>query len=358
MAEPLNTRIINKSSTFQADLNNTKYEIKFKYDLNNLFLKIENLNDIPHDKYFGSFSLKDLGQLSDWFKTFDTIDSVYKEILNLFGNKKMKFAFQDNIVDLLFEVETEKDKSLKLSLKKCQSSNEEIIKQLINTFKQNKEENKALMDSFKTTQDNLEKRVKNLENHTKLNEIQNKEENKNNIDEFNDSDILNNEDKNTIKKWFNPDNNKRVKLLYKAKRDGDTAEEFYNKCENKGPTITIVLSTDGNRFGGYTSLSWKKPNFFQYYPDEKAFIFSLNKGEKYFPIEKEKYNAVCMWVDRGPTFGGGNDLTIENNCLKNNKSHNKQKSYQFKKEDINGENQYFTVKDYEVYSIEDINKSN
>ena len=29
-----------------------------------------------------------------------------------------------------------------------------------------------------------------------------------------------------------------------------------------------------------------------------------------------------MWSDRGPSFGGGNDMALHNNCLHNNNSFN------------------------------------
>jgi len=75
-------------------------------------------------------------------------------------------------------------------------------------------------------------------------------------------------------------NNKTIKLLYKASRDGDSYQNFY-RYVMKGPTITIVLTTKGYKFGGLTSLSWKNPhmgeNSNKYYEDKNAFIFSLNK---------------------------------------------------------------------------------
>ena len=59
-----------------------------------------------------------------------------------------------------------------------------------------------------------------------------------------------------------------------------------------------------------------------------------------------------MWSDRGPSFGGGNDLTLENQCLHNASSHNSCPfTYPTEKYELNGGEEYFTVKDYEVYSV-------
>ena len=49
------------------------------------------------------------------------------------------------------------------------------------------------------------------------------------------SDIINDEDKILLFVWFNPDNNKTIKLLYKASKDGDSYKDFYKFCGNKGP---------------------------------------------------------------------------------------------------------------------------
>ena len=146
----------------------------------------------------------------------------------------------------------------------------------------------------------------------RLNIIEEKLSNLNN-DIFN-SDIINEEDKNILNDWININNDKKIKLLYKASRDGDNYQDFYRLCENKGPTITVALTTKGYKFGGFTKLSWKNPNngngSNKYYEDNEAFIFSLNKKRKYYPKLEKKHNAVCMWSDKGPSFGLGNDLNL------------------------------------------------
>jgi len=62
------------------------------------------------------------------------------------------------------------------------------------------------------------------------------------------------EDKNLIFSWINKNNIGKVsaKLLYSAEIDGDNAYNFHNLCDNQSPTLTIVESTDGKIFGGYT----------------------------------------------------------------------------------------------------------
>ena len=44
-------------------------------------------------------------------------------------------------------------------------------------------------------------------------------------------------------------------LIFRASSDGETAGDFHRCCDNKGPTL-IVIQSEENIFGGYTSKSW------------------------------------------------------------------------------------------------------
>ena len=46
------------------------------------------------------------------------------------------------------------------------------------------------------------------------------------------------------------------RLLFRASRDGFAASAFHSKCDNKGPTVTVVKS-GANIFGGFTEKPWK-----------------------------------------------------------------------------------------------------
>ena len=306
-----------------------------------LFHKNESL------KYEKSFGLNELSSVSKWFKIFDSLDEVFEDIIKLMGNNQLNVNLEENVSKLVFNINMEKIKTFEILLDKKELSKDEMIKNLI-------QENKELKDRVI----NLEKRLSSLEERFNNLERNNGKTKGNIINEKNEllkSDIINDEDKKTLNNWINLNNDKKIILLYKASRDGDNYQDFYRLCENKGPTITIALTTKGYKFGGYTSLSWKNPhngaNQNKYFEDKDAFIFSLNKKRKYYPKIENK-NHVCMWSDRGPSFGNGNDLTLHNNCLHNNNSYNNcPYTYQTEINEINGGENYFTVKDYEVYSI-------
>ena len=83
----------------------------------------------------------------------------------------------------------------------------------------------------------------------------------------------------------------------------------------------------------------------------KMHLFFQNKKKKFYPKINDKRH-VCMWSESGPSFGGGNDFQLCNNCLHNNNSYNNCPwTYETEKCELNGGEYKFTVKDYEVYSI-------
>ena len=47
---------------------------------------------------------------------------------------------------------------------------------------------------------------------------------------------------------------KNIELLYRGTRDGMSGDAFHNKCNNKGPTISIFKNEKGYIFGGYASI--------------------------------------------------------------------------------------------------------
>ena len=71
------------------------------------------------------------------------------------------------------------------------------------------------------------------------------------------SEILTNEEhRRQLLDWLPPREGEwRLRLLFRASRDGFAAARFHHKCDNKGPTVTIVQS--GNDIcGGFTEASW------------------------------------------------------------------------------------------------------
>jgi len=71
----------------------------------------------------------------------------------------------------------------------------------------------------------------------------------------------------------------KAELLYRLSRDGDKILRFHELCDNKGPTLTLFFSEDGNKGGIFTTLSWDKAS--REKSDSESFMLNLNKNEKY-----------------------------------------------------------------------------
>jgi len=71
---------------------------------------------------------------------------------------------------------------------------------------------------------------------------------------FSGSTLLKVEQKKKLNEFYGK-SSQQWELIYKASRDGFDANTFHSRCDNKGPTITIIQSNNGYLFGGYTSIS-------------------------------------------------------------------------------------------------------
>ena len=104
--------------------------------------------------------------------------------------------------------------------------------------------------------------------------------------------------------WLKEDNvDGNFRLLYRLSRDGKDSQSFHSKCNNKGPTITIIETTDGHIVGGYSNVSWSSSG--SYTAAEKAFLFILPEDGTSSPCKMKLKNpndgrAVRNLPDWGP----------------------------------------------------------
>ena len=77
---------------------------------------------------------------------------------------------------------------------------------------------------------------------------------------FEESELLTSEEhRQNLEGWLPTHLNGEWRLLFRATRDGFASETFHSKCDNKGPTVTVVKS-GGYIFGGFTEISWTSKN--------------------------------------------------------------------------------------------------
>jgi len=102
---------------------------------------------------------------------------------------------------------------------------------------------------------------------------------------------------------------KQFTLLYSATRDGCDATTFHQKCDNQGPTVTVLYNPHDSVYGGYTGQSWN--GGVGWINDPTALLYQLkfsgNDQRTKFPVVSSSHAIYCN-NNYGPTFGAGHNL--------------------------------------------------
>jgi hypothetical protein len=146
-------------------------------------------------------------------------------------------------------------------------------------------------------------------------------------------------------------------LLWAGTRDGFQAETFHAKCDNKGPTLTVIQSGERQLFGGFTAVPWTSPETDTPVHDPSAFIFSLTHSTKC--AKQLNNNSIVHAKNAGPIFGYneeyGYDIQVVTNSNKDNNIFNGASTFEIPPGfDVStflaGGNDY-TVHEIEVYAV-------
>ena len=107
----------------------------------------------------------------------------------------------------------------------------------------------------------------------------------------------------------------RSRLLYRSSRDGATPAAFHGLCDGQGATVTVMVSSSGHTFGGYTEVSWSSPTEAKCVTASDSCLFSIvnphGDAPTRFPLSS-KPHLEAMWHSRvcGPVFGAGHDMCV------------------------------------------------
>jgi len=124
-------------------------------------------------------------------------------------------------------------------------------------------------------------------------------------------------DMDMLEGWINA-GPKTFTLLYSATKDGCDATTFHQKCDNQGPTVTVLYNPQGSVYGGYTGQSWNSSAGWT--NDPTAFLYQLkfsgNEQRTKFPVVvTNSCNAINCNNSYGPSFGGGHNLSTFTNTI-------------------------------------------
>ena len=224
---------------------------------------------------------------------------------------------------------------------------EKNTKSILEINKIEKFNNKKIKIKFTSEKDEeINELIKKIQNFGKINEISNSKL---------ESEIITEEiDVDFIKERLNPENkNIEFHLIYKCNENNDTPKIFHEKCDGKQNVILFIETTEGIKFGGYTSIGFNSTSCET--KDNKAFIFSIDK-KKIYNVKTDQ-NAIFCFTGSGPCFCGTSNFNIyirNNNFLKQ-KCHTS-KCYNNKYEinsdfELNNSKENFFIKKLEIFQV-------
>ena len=329
------------------EIKERKFNLKLSLNSNKIIFLIEELNTIPPLIFEKSFTKEELEKISQIFKIFNDIKEAFEKISELLKSKTFESEINEQEIKIIYK-NVFAEFSFIIPIKENQDLNQ-LIRNLYSIIKDLKKENESNNQKIK----NLEEEIKEIKNKLlPLKEEKDKNEKEKDENFFYQSTVLQSkEEKELISNWIKENTYKKFKLLYRASKDGDLMKTFHEKCDNKGPTVMLIKTNTGFRFGGYNPLFWDQSG--NYKSDKLTFIFSLDKKKKYTLKSGQEQYSVYGNYDRA-AFGGGHDICIYDQCMRNNKSYiNTPSSFNTtEKSELSGGQYNITVSDYEVYSVE------
>jgi hypothetical protein len=154
---------------------------------------------------------------------------------------------------------------------------------------------------------------------------------------------------------------KRWTLYYRGTRDGFKSSDFHGKCDGCLNTITLIETTKGYIFGGFTRIGWDSSNSVKRDDSRESFIFTIQNphnisSRKFALLDPSKAIECYSW--HGPRFGSNADISIADGSNTNASSYSHLGGGYVNGTGVNGQEVftgelYFTVKEIEVFTIDD-----
>ena len=329
--------------------NEKEFKITLSQKLNNLNIKIIKLNSLPQLNFENEFTKTQLDKISKFFKMFDDINDLIPELSEKIKNNNYSLVINELYIQLNIETKIKNIQNFSLVIYKkdnlSQNNNETLYGIINNILK----DNEFLKNEIKEQKEEilkLKNEIKEIKYTINMNIV--------NFNEIDSKILTNTSDIQLISNWIKPNKKIKFKLLFRSSRDGDRISTFTSKVSGKYPTLIIIKSNYGFKFGGFTSEQWNMTGSYSYKSDPTSFIFSIDKKKKYNLKDEECIYSICGDPQHF-AFGGGHDLTVWDNFTTNDNSKdyicNFSYSMEEKYELTDGKNNFF-VKELEVFEID------
>ena len=365
--------------------NSDDYNVKIAESQNkkSLIFQVFTKDHLSNYCYQVDYSLEDFQKLSKGFKMCESIDEILEIVKEIFNSKKAQIKIEkgkNKVIILLYIILLGgKEQEIQIELNQKNLDLNEINKELCNKvnilesdIKVIKKENINNIEKI----NNLEKEIKELKQWKEKYDSELQQLIKSKIQKANNNEFMKKIDSVIIKekkeieflenRLKNNDpilmkKNITFKLLYRATKDGNSPESFHQKCDNIKGTLTIMKTSKGMRFGGYTECTWNAdPKGGQNKKDNNGigFCYSLDLF-KIYNNTNEAGSTIRCYEKEGPDFYGGDcymfDIYFPINSntniytgytVKNNSFGKFEKDYEIN----NGESK-FVLQELEIFQI-------
>lgn len=314
-------------------LNDIEYIICIKVESNKIRIESKEKENEDLNLFENNYTIEDLKNEYNIFNNMDNLEEIKIFLEDILSKKefiKLEINEKENYMTIIFEYNLGPlKKNIKIKLLKKVISANETIEYLKKKIKMLKEENLNLKNIIKINGLSLDGKK----------------------DDYGESNLITNEKEiNLIKSGiFNINNKKlKLKLIYRASRDGDNPKDFHSKCDGIEPTISIFKTTNGFTFGGYTDKGWDNKS--SDLKTSNTFLFSFNNKKIYPGING---GQIYCSSTHGPWFSYA--LGVLNNNFLNHEETN-QFEYNSVKAHWNNFNKDYEltggIKNYKVMELE------
>jgi len=322
---------ISSKVNFTLKSENASYDFTIISKDKQLTLKFEDLKEFPVKIYELNIEFEKLKQLDENFFMFKNVERFIKTIKTCIQNENYSITSdkEENVV--IFEIKNEIFDNGGAKIK----------------VPEKEQDLKAKVEALTKTVAEMRKEIQNI----KIKELEKDEVA---IKSFEQTSVLEDEEKKLISKWIHPNKVIKFSMLFNTAKDGDSASTFHYYCDWVCPTVTVVLDTEGRKFGGYSTNAWCQPSAGSVNSRApESFLFNLTNKKKFELIDNFDSNAINKTDSYGPTFGGGYDLYLADNCKSNTSSYCNKSTYNTGETNLLGNKSSisFQVSNYEVYHV-------
>ena len=334
--------IMDESNTIEFEVNKDKYKLSIKNNSNQISFKLEDLSSSK--EYSLEKSFENLQEMNRYFLYFQDPSDLCINLIKQVKKNNISVSKDSNSCNLIIKNPiTDEEFFLTMESPKTQSSSNQILQEISSSS------SPEISNLIKKVED-LEKRMQDLESKIgdgkNIGALTSLDENDDGEKVFN-SNIIKQKEEKVIKSWFNT-KILSAELIYDTTTDGDSLDDFRNKCYGQFPTLILIRTDMGFLFGGYATTAWKENGPIS---DYNSFVFSFNPDKKYNVTMPRFALYGCNTQEKILFQFGSLCFRIENNCTKSGNNVIRGSGYEKGLIDLIKGDHKFRVSRLEVFKI-------